>query len=70
MNSSITVALTEQEISACYSVVAELRPHIPPEEFLPLVKRLTEIAGFQLAYLIDGESRVQNLGMVGWRQIS
>ena len=55
MNSSITVALTEQEISACYLVMAELRPHIQPEEFLPKVKRLTEIAGFQLAYLTDGE---------------
>ena len=55
MNSSITVALTEQEISACYLVMAELRPQVQPEEFLPTVKRLTEIAGFQLAYLTDGE---------------
>ena len=55
MNSSITVALTEQEISACYLVMAELRPHIQPEEFLPTVKRLKEIAGFQLVYLTDGE---------------
>jgi GNAT superfamily N-acetyltransferase len=55
MNSSITVALTKQEISACYVVMAELRPHIQPGEFLPTVKRLEEIAGFQLAYLTDGE---------------
>ena len=55
MNSSITVALSEQEISACYGVMAELRPHLEPEEFLPTVKRLTEVAGFQLAYLTDGE---------------
>jgi GNAT superfamily N-acetyltransferase len=55
MNSRITVARSEQEISDCYPVMAELRPHIRPEEFLPTVKRLTEIAGFQLAYLTDGE---------------
>jgi len=39
----------------CYPVMAELRPHIAPDEFLPMVKRLTEIAGFQLAYVTDGE---------------
>ena len=55
MNGRITVARSEQEISDCYSVMAELRPHIRPGEFLPAVKRLAEIAGFQLAYLTDGE---------------
>ncbi|HVF51280.1 MAG TPA: GNAT family N-acetyltransferase [Pyrinomonadaceae bacterium] len=35
--------------------MAELRPRILREEFLPLVRRLSEIAGFQLAYLTDGE---------------
>ncbi len=55
MNSRITVAQSEQEISDCYLVMAELRPHIAPDEFLPRVKRLAEIAGFQLAYLTDGE---------------
>lgn len=55
MNNKITVARSEQEISDCYPVMAELRPHIRPDEFLPLVKRLNEIAGFQLAYLADGE---------------
>ncbi len=32
-----------------------LRPLIKPDQFLPMVKRLTEFAGFQLAYLTDGE---------------
>jgi ribosomal protein S18 acetylase RimI-like enzyme len=35
--------------------MAELRPHIQSDEFLPVVKRLNEIAGFQLAYLVDDE---------------
>lgn len=55
MNSSITIAKSEEEILACYSVMAELRPHIQRAEFLPTVKRLTAVAGFQLAYLTDGE---------------
>lgn len=55
MNSRITVAQSEQEISGCYLVMAELRPHIRPDEFLSLVKRLAEIAGYKLAYLTDGE---------------
>ena len=54
MTSRVTVARSEQEISACYPVMAELRPHIRPEEFLPTVRRLTELNGFQLAYLNDG----------------
>jgi GNAT superfamily N-acetyltransferase len=33
--------------------MAELRPHIQPDEFLPRVKRLAEIAGYQLVYLTD-----------------
>jgi GNAT superfamily N-acetyltransferase len=55
MNSRITVARSEQEISGCYPIMAELRPHIQPNEFLPMVKRLAEIADFRLAYLTDGE---------------
>jgi GNAT superfamily N-acetyltransferase len=55
MSSRITIARSEQEILDCYPVMSELRPHIPQDEFLPMVKRLAEIAGFQLAYLTDGE---------------
>jgi GNAT superfamily N-acetyltransferase len=56
MKSRISVARSVQEISDCYPVMAELRPHIQPDEFLPTVKRLADIAGFQLAYLTtDGE---------------
>lgn len=55
MKTSIKIAREEQEISDCYPVMAELRPHIKREEFLPRVKELTEIAGFKLVYLTDGE---------------
>lgn len=55
MNSRIIVARSEQEISRCYPIMAELRPHIRPDEFVPTVRRLAEVAGFRLAYLTDGE---------------
>jgi len=55
MNSRINVAHSEQQILDCYSVMAELRPHIQPDEFLPTVKRLTEVAGLKLVYLTDCE---------------
>ena len=55
MNTEIALAKEEREILHCYPVMVELRPHIQPEAFLPQIKRLTEIAGFQLAYLREGE---------------
>ncbi len=54
MSSQIALAKEEQEILDCYSVMAELRPHIHLDEFLPRVKRLAETAGYQLVYLTDG----------------
>jgi len=55
MNGRITIARSEQELAGCYPVMAELRPHVGREEFVPTVKRLAEVAGFRLAYLTDGE---------------
>ena len=55
MNSKIVIAQSVQQILDCYPVIAELRPHIQADEFLPMVKRLKEISGFQLAYLTDSE---------------
>lgn len=54
MSKKIVLAEEEQEILDCYSVMAELRPHIEPDEFLSKVKRLAEIADYQLVYLMDG----------------
>ncbi len=51
----ITLAESDQEITNCFSVMAELRPHVAPEEFLPKCKRQAEISNYQLAYLFDGE---------------
>ena len=49
----IEIAETDEEIQACYAVMAELRPQFSPGDFLPTVKRLMESTGFRLVYLQD-----------------
>lgn len=41
-------ATTDAEIADCYEVMAELRPHVPRERFLPLVKSM-HADGYRLA---------------------
>jgi GNAT superfamily N-acetyltransferase len=54
--SEIKIAESDEEIKSCYATMAELRPHISPDEFLETVKRQVENHGFQLVYLSeDGE---------------
>jgi len=55
MSIRIKVAESDREILDCYPVMAELREHLKREEFVATVKRLSEIAGYKLAYLVDGE---------------
>jgi GNAT superfamily N-acetyltransferase len=55
MSGKIFLAKEDDEIQSCYAVMAELRPHVQPEEFLVRVRRQMEIAGYGLAYLLDGE---------------
>ena len=51
----IAIAETDEEIQDCYAVMAELRPHISFDEFLPRVKRQATNTGFQLIFLKDGD---------------
>ena len=55
MDTRIKLAQEELEIQSCYAVMAELRPHVPPGEFVQRVKRQVEIAGYKLACLTDAE---------------
>ncbi len=50
----IALAVEDEEIQSCYPVMAELRPHVTAEEFLPRVRGQMETAGYKLAYLSDG----------------
>ena len=53
MSERIFLAKQDQEIQSCYQVMAELRPHVQPDEFLARVKRQVAIADYKLAYYLD-----------------
>jgi GNAT superfamily N-acetyltransferase len=50
----IAVAKTDQEIAACYPVMAELRPHLEKAEFVETITRLSKLHNFSLIYLTEG----------------
>jgi len=50
--SVIRTAVSNEEICACYPVLAELRPHLQAEEFLARYRRMHE-QGFRLGFLED-----------------
>jgi GNAT superfamily N-acetyltransferase len=55
MAEKILLAQEDGLIQSCYAVMAELRPHVPPGEFVRRVKRQAEEAGYKLACLMDVE---------------
>ena len=55
MGKRIFLAEEDREIRDCYPVMAELRPHVGEEEFLPRVRRQSQTDGYKMAYLFDGE---------------
>jgi GNAT superfamily N-acetyltransferase len=46
-------AVTDEEIAGCFDVMAELRPQLQRESFVPLVRSM-EPDGFRLAFIRDG----------------
>ena len=57
----IQLATTDTEITACYPVMKELRPHISEAEFLPRVREQQQ-TGYLLAYLEDDGEAVAVAG--------
>ncbi len=55
MNQVIAIAKDDDEILNCYPVMAELRPHVPLDQFLSRIRRQQAIADYKLAYVTDGE---------------
>lgn len=47
----VSIVSSDAEITNCYPVMSELRPHISAREFIPLVRHLQSSTGFQLAFL-------------------
>lgn len=54
MPNKIALAASDEEIIECFPVMAQLRPHLKAEEFLPRLKNLTETTGLQLVFLKNG----------------
>jgi len=48
-------AETDAEIEACHPVLAQLRPHVPADGFVALIRRL-ESGGYRLAYIADEDT--------------
>jgi len=48
----IRIAESDAEIARCYAVMAELRTHVRPEQFVPRVRRQMQ-AGYRLAWAED-----------------
>jgi GNAT superfamily N-acetyltransferase len=57
----IQLADTDAQIVACFSVMAELRPHLVNSEFVARVRR-QEREGFRLAYVSEDERVVAVAG--------
>jgi len=51
----IAIAQSDEEITKCFSVMCDLRPHLQADDFLPRVKKLTETTGLRLAFFLDEE---------------
>ena len=51
----IKIAETPAEITSCFPVMQELRPHLDSESFEKEIERLHDRYGFQLSFLEDGE---------------
>ena len=55
------IAKTDEEISRCFPVMSELRPHLQADSFLALVRGM-ELQGFRLAFIEDNKQVVAAAG--------
>jgi GNAT superfamily N-acetyltransferase len=56
MRNEIALAASDEEITKCFPVMAELRPHLKAENFLPRCKKLAQTTGLRLVFLAqEGE---------------
>jgi len=63
----IQLAVTTEEIIACFSVMSELRPHLSLDGFIALVERMQKSYAYELAYLDDqGIKAVAGIRVAEW----
>ncbi len=55
------IAKTDDEISRCFAVISELRPHLQADSFVRLVRGM-EAEGFRLAFIEDKKQVVAAAG--------
>ena len=60
-NPHVVLAQTDAEIQACWPVVAQLRPHLKEEVFVPTVRRQFQ-EGYRLAFIRDRQKVVAVAG--------
>ncbi len=53
---SIRMARSDDEITACFPVMVQLRPHLRPADFLPRIRE-QEAGGYRLAFL-EADGRI------------
>ncbi len=54
----IALAQTDADISACFPVMSQLRPHLLAADFVPRVRRM-QTEGFRLAYHSDEHGTIR-----------
>src|SRR6185295_9897005 len=62
---TIRIAESDDEISRCFAVMRQLRPHVREEDFLSKVRQ-QQRGGYLLAYLEDGD---QVMSVAGFRVV-
>jgi GNAT superfamily N-acetyltransferase len=55
------IAKTDEDISRCFAVIAELRPHLDERSFVSTVRGM-QAGGYQLVYVLDADSVVAAAG--------
>jgi GNAT superfamily N-acetyltransferase len=51
---SVRIAESDNDVMRCFPVMAELRPHLGRDEFLPRIRRMQQENGFYLAFIEQG----------------
>lgn len=50
---TIAVAVSDQQIQATRDVMLQLRPSVPPDEYLPTLRRMMQVDGYHLVALCE-----------------
>ncbi len=67
MPPSIDIASTDEQILACFPVLAELRPHLVEDDFVDTIRRLMREQHYRLVFLSDdGVKAVAGIRIGEW----